>query len=130
MKGLKPKDDQTSLGNILLEWGLITKEQLTKALQEQETLRGDDLLGRLLVAGGACTAEDIDMAMSAQASMRATGKTKRALAVADLALERHRRDSIIQRRDRIIQQAEQVHRSISNDYPTISAAMLAKSKES
>jgi len=129
MKG--PKDDTTSLGNILLEWGLITREQLERALKEQETLRGDDLLGKLLVAGGACTHEEIDMAMSAQASLRAGGKAKRAMAVADLALERRRRGSIIQRRDRIVAQGARVEKSITGDgYPAVGTAMLAKPRES
>lgn len=129
MKG--PKDDQTSLGNILLEWGIVTQEQLERALQEQATLRGDDLLGKLLVAGGACTPEEVDMAMSAQASMRAGGKAKRAMAVADLALERHRRHSVIQRRDRIVEAGERVRRSITGEgHPAIAAAMLAKPSDS
>lgn len=129
MKG--PRDDQTSLGNILLEWGLITKEQLERALKEQETLRGDDLLGKLLVAGGACTSEEIDMAMSAQFSLRAGGKTKRAMAVADLALERRRRDSTIQCRARIVAQGARVEKSITGEgYRAVSAAMLAKPRDS
>jgi hypothetical protein len=126
-----PKTDPTSLGNILVAWEVITEDDLKKALEEQETLRGDDLLGRLLVASGACTEEEISTAMSAQSSMRASGKHKYAMAVADLALERRRRHSVIERRDRIIAQAERVQKSITGDaHPAITPAMLAKPGES
>lgn len=126
-----PKDDPTSLGNILLEWEVITKDQLELALQEQETLRGDDLLGKLLIASGACSEEEIRTAMSAQASMRASKKHKCAMAVADLALERRRRESMIIRRNNIIEKAEQVRKSITGDQQRAATpAMLAKPGDS
>lgn len=126
-----PKEDPTSLGNILLEWEVISAQQLDDALKQQETLRGDDLLGRLLIASGACSEEEVTTAMSAQASMRAAGKHKCAMAVADLALERRRRDSVILRRNNIIEKAEQVRRSITGeDHPAITTAMLAKPGDS
>lgn len=122
-----PKDDPTSLGNILLEWEVITPEQLEHALKEQETLRGDDLLGRLLVASGACSEDEVTTAMSAQASMRSAGKHRTAMAVADLALERRRRDSLIVRRGKLEEKSRQVARSITGEtHPAITAAMLAK----
>ena len=65
-----PKGDGTSLGNILLEWGIITEGDLERALEEQRSLRGDDLLGRLLIASGACTEDDIKTAMTAQERLR------------------------------------------------------------
>ena len=126
-----PTEDPTSLGRILLEWEVINQEQLREALKEQETLRGDDLLGRLLVASGACTEEEISTAMSAQSSMRAAGKHKCAMAVADLALERRRRKSMEVRRDNIIRQGEALRKSITGDaHPAITPAMLAKPGES
>lgn len=109
-----PQGDPTSLGNLLLEWEIITKEELAYALEEQSTLRGDDLLGRLLVASGACSEDDITMAMSAQASMRDANKHECAMAVADLAIERRRRDSLAVRRNNIIKKAEEVERSLGN----------------
>jgi hypothetical protein len=125
------KDDPTSLGNVLLELGIITQEQLDHALKEQETLRGDDLLGRLLIASGACTEEEVMMAMSAQESMRAKGKHKCAMAVADLALERRRRQSVIVKRNRLIEKGEQVRKSITGDvHPAVTPAMLAKTTDS
>jgi len=127
MTAKPPAEDPTSLGRLLLEWEVITQQQLEAALKEQQTLRGDDLLGKLLVANGACTQEEIDIAMSAQASMRAGGKHKRAMACADLALERHRRDSLIIKRQSVIEKAEQVTESIRNDNtPVVASPMLAK----
>lgn len=126
-----PKEDPTSLGNILLEWEVVTEEQLDLALKEQENLRGDDLLGRLLIASGACSKEEISTAMSAQKSMRAAGKHKCAMAVADLAIERRRRESVVVRRNNIIAQAERVHKTITGDeHPAVSPAMLAKPENS
>lgn len=126
-----PEKDTTSLGAILLEWEVISQEQLEQALQEQEVLRGDDLLGRLLIASGACTEEEVDTAMSAQSSMRASGKTECAMAVADLALARRRRDSVIIRRRSIIEKGEEVRRSITGGQHQVHPpAMLAKPGDS
>ncbi len=121
-----PKGDPTSLGGILLKWQVITEDQLTKALEQQETLRGDDLLGKLLVANGACTEDEITTAMNAQISMRGASKSKRAMAVADLAIERRKRKSIFQRRERLAQQARRLERSITGDaHPALTPALLA-----
>jgi hypothetical protein len=126
-----PAKNPTSLGSILIEWELITEEQLGRALEEQRILRGDDLLGRLLIASGACTEEEIDAAISAQASMRAAGKCKSAMAVADLALERRRRKSVIDRRDSLIQKGERIKESITGTGQlAVSASMLAKPGDS
>lgn len=122
-----PAEDPTSLGSLLIEWEVITQEELNAALEEQKTLRGDDLLGRLLVASGACSQDEVDIAMSAQASMRAKGKHKRAMACADLALERHRRDSLIVKRRSVIEKAERVRKTITGDSHTpLPSPMLAK----
>lgn len=125
-----PRDDPTSLGNVLLELELITQDQLDQALQEQRDLRGDDLLGKLLIANGFVSVEEIEIAMSAQAGMREPRKSKRAMAVADLAIERRRRKSMIIRRCNLLEQAEQVQKSLSDDYPAVTAAMLAKPSDS
>jgi len=121
LKGVEP----TSLGSILLEWQVITEDQLAKALEQQETLRGDDLLGKLLVANGACTEDEIKTAVEAQISMRNASKSKRAMAVADLAIERRQRKSLFKRRVHLEAQAKTLERSITGDaHPVISAAML------
>ena len=126
-----PKGDHTNLGSILLTWQVITEDQLTKALKQQETLRGDDLLGKLLIANGACTEDEIKTAMEAQTSMRNASKSKRALAVADLAIERRRRKSIFERRPRLEAQAKTLARSITGDaHQAINAAMLTAKSDS
>lgn len=124
-----PQEDPTSLGHILLEWEVITPAELHEALKQQETLRGDDLLGKLLIANGSCTEEEIATAMSAQASMRAASKSQRAIAVANVALGRRRRQSLVDRRNRIVAQAECVRKSITgNTRQTTTPVMLAKPK--
>jgi hypothetical protein len=63
--------------------------------------------------------------------MRAVGKHKCAMAVADLALERRRRQSMIDRRDNIIRQGDRLTKSITGDqHPAITPAMLAKPENS
>lgn len=126
----RQSDDFTSLGRILLEWGVVTPEELNKALAEQETLRGDALLGRLLVAHGACSDDDVRAAMTAQCGLRAA-KDHGAMAVADIALARRRRKSMAARREDLIQKGEEVAKSITGDeYPVVARGMLAKPKNS
>lgn len=123
----EPKGDHTNLGNILLSWSVITEPDLEKALEQQKTLRGDALLGKLLVANGSCTEDEIKAAMNAQAGMRSVSKSKQAMAVADIAIERRRRASVFNRRTRLEKKAIQLEKSITGDaHPVISAAMLAK----
>jgi hypothetical protein len=127
----EPQGDHTSLGSILLEWKVITEDQLTKALKQQETLRGDDLLGKLLVANGACTEDEIKAAIDAQKSMRSANKSKQAMAVADLAIERRKRKSIFQRREHLAQQAKKLERSITGDaHPAVTPSMLTVKPDS
>jgi len=120
------KEDRTSLGNILLDWGLVSRDQLDHAIYEQKTLKGDALLGKLLIANGFCTETDIVEAMVAQASLRAAGKHQAAMAVANFALKRKRRDSIVVQQDRIIKKGEEVMKSITDEYPVITGALLVK----
>jgi hypothetical protein len=119
-------EDMTNLGHILVDWDIITLDQLEIALEQQKTLRGDDLLGKLLVANGACSEDEVDTAMSAQASMRSAGKCEKAVAIADIAIARRRRQSIFDRSSALAQKARQVERSITGDDHQVSAAMLAK----
>ena len=124
--------EDASLGSILLEWDVITEDQLQRVLEEQRTLRGDDLLGRLLIAAGYCTKEEIDVAMSAQASIRACKgkKHKCAMAVADIALERRRRQSRVMRTESIQRSAHQLERAITSDnHPAVTSAVLAKQSD-
>ena len=122
--------DPTSIGSILLQMGVVTPDQLVQAVEDQRKLQVDALLGKILVANGFCTAGQLEVAMAAQKSMRTGDEGDRAMAVADLAIARRRRKSIIATRDRIIQKGERVVRTITGeDHPAITPEMLAKSGE-
>lgn len=81
-----PKDDPSSIGNILLKMGLVTKEQLDAVMNEQAHMREDLLMGNLMVAKGLITREQLEVALAAQQGMRKGGKSGQALAVAEVCL--------------------------------------------
>jgi len=87
---MNPKDDETSLGRILLELEIINEDQLRKALDRQENSSLEQVLGMVLVHEGYCTKEDIDYALSAQESMRAGRhkEVRKAVAAIDFAIQR------------------------------------------
>ena len=121
---MSAKDDPTALGNILIELGLITLEQLAEAIERQENSTLEQLLGAVLVHQGYCTKEDVDTALSAQKSMRQGKKVRQALAMADLAIRRKTSNGA---RDRAIQSGARFARSASSaSYPAVSVEMLAK----
>lgn len=61
------KQGQFNLGQLLIENGTITKEQLDSALQRQNTNEGGrGMLGRTLVQLGYCTEDDIARVVSLQ----------------------------------------------------------------
>ena len=117
--GRGPIDDPTSLGNILIDWDVITPFQLGEALAEQASLTEEELIGRLLIAAGACTESELEAAVKAQRAMRGADRGKSALACADLAMKRHRRKSLVTRRENLIQQGEEVTKSISGSHPVL-----------
>lgn len=122
---MNPKDDPTSLGAILLELGLVTDEQLEEVVAQQRQMREETMLGVLLVHNGILTQTELDIALSAQRGMREENRTNQAMAVADIALGRHRRQTLIDRRERIAEKGAQIVRSISgDDYPAITGEML------
>ena len=69
------QEDPTSIGNILLELGLISRLQLSEALRWQE----EHLLGKILVEHRMITQESLDMALLKQRLARGnmTAKEKR-----------------------------------------------------
>jgi hypothetical protein len=86
---MSPKDDDTSLGYILHELGVISKEQLDSALEKQRDSTIEQLLGMVLVHEGYCKKDDIEMALSAQKSLRNGSNRKdvrKALAAMDFAI--------------------------------------------
>lgn len=129
---MDPKDDPTSLGAILLALDLVDEGQLLEAIEKQKRLRDETVLGLILVNDNVITSAQLDMALSAQESMRTNGKHGLAMGVADIALHRRRRASVIQKRERIVEKSQQVvhacRRVASPDSPVIPAKILAKSE--
>lgn len=129
---MDPKNDPTSLGAILLALDIIDEEQLMSAIEKQEKMREETVLGLILVNEGTITSAQLDLALSAQASMRTNGKHGLAMGVADIALHRRRRESVIQKRERLVEKSQQVvqacNRVTGNEQPVIPAKMLAKSR--
>lgn len=123
---MSPQHDPTSLGAVLLELGLVTQEQLDMVIEQQRHMREETMLGVLLVHNGVLTQTELDIALSAQRGMREKSRTKQAMAVANIAIGRHRRQTLLDRRERIIQKGDLIARSISNDYPVVPMELLAK----
>lgn len=121
---MNPQEDPTSLGAVLLELGLVTREQLNAVVEQQRHMREETMLGVLLVHNGILTQTELDTALSAQRGMREANKTDQALAVANIAIGRHRRKTLLDRRERLVEKGAQIVRSISNDYPAVTADML------
>jgi hypothetical protein len=103
----------------------ITPDQLSGAVELQETSTLEHLLGKLLVAEGDCTNEQLEVALAAQEAMRCKSKTKQALAVAEIAKYRKRGNNGAQRRV-IERSASLVKKATGSDHPAITPALLAK----
>lgn len=80
-----PTDDPTSLGHVLIEMGFMTQEDLTRALQERNSL--EVLIGQLLVAKGIITERQLEKALEVQEGLRNKDKFKRAMAASAIAEE-------------------------------------------
>jgi hypothetical protein len=117
--------DDASLGNVLIEMGVITERQLREAVERQENSSLEQLLGAVLVHQGYCSKEDVEAALSAQKSLRSGKRVKAALAVADIAI--HRKASNGARDRAIISGARFVRSASSPEYVAVTAEMLAKS---
>lgn len=67
-----PKDDETSLGRLLVDNGLITGEELKEALYFQHD-NGDYMLGQALVAQGSVDKVLVDAMLLVQKAKRGRG---------------------------------------------------------
>jgi len=122
---VKPADDPTSLGQILVDMGLLSEGDLKAVVELQERSTLDQLLGRLAVAEGLISADQLEEALSAQAGLRSKSRPRRALAQAKIvelsaalvkgAATRLRARATAERKSRTGQ-----------GYPAVTAAMLAK----
>lgn len=66
---LSPGEDPSSLGNVLVDLGVLTPEQLHRVIVRQRSI-GEGVLGALACEAGFCTLRDVAKAMEIQASMR------------------------------------------------------------
>lgn len=129
---MNPKDDDTSLGNILLEIGMITEEQLEKAVERQQNSSIEQMLGMVLVHEGYCTKETIEDALSMQASMR-KGRMReadKAMCAIDYAIKRKKSNGareVAIRKGAVIGKVAGVIRSATgSEYVAITSEMVAK----
>lgn len=122
---MNQRDDETSLGSILVELEIITEDQLKQALERQERSTIEQMLGMILVHDGVCTKEEIELALSAQKSMRHGNKSlQKAVAVLDLAIHRKKSNGA---RDRAVRKAAAFVKSqTGQEYQAVTASMLAK----
>lgn len=82
---MRPGDDPTSLGSILLAMGIISHEQLVKAVEEQDNSSIEIMLGKLLVANDIITSDQLEVALSAQMGLRSKKRESKARAQASIA---------------------------------------------
>jgi len=75
----------STLGEILIRMKVVTEGQLDEVLALQERMSPEEMLGQLLVAQGMIDPEQLQVALDAQKGLRSKNKTKRALAMSQLA---------------------------------------------
>lgn len=113
------------LGSILLKQGCISEKQLNDVLDEQQK-RQDALLGQILIQKGYCTYRDIDEAMAIQKEMCKYDKTKYAISIANTALKRQRRKSIVETKKRVVEKSKDCLKKITDNYPIITNKTAVK----
>jgi len=125
---VKPADDPTSLGSILVDMGLLSRENLATVVELQERSSLDQLLGRLAVAEGLISADQLEEALSAQAGLRSKSRPRRALAQAKIV---ELSAALVKgAATRLRARATEVRKAHTGQgYPAVSAAMLAKSDD-
>jgi hypothetical protein len=101
------------LGDILIAYGIITRDQLHRLLTEQ--VKQHMRLGDLLVLKGILTQSAVSRLLQIQEGLRDKDNRRRVLALADLALISHNRKNVVSARDEIQAKADK----ISDEYPTI-----------
>jgi hypothetical protein len=66
----KKASASSSLGSILVDWGVVTREELLKAVETKLHSSGEQLLGEVLIARGSVTRTQLDRAMAEQRKRR------------------------------------------------------------
>ncbi len=81
-----PSLDPSSLGNILIDLGVISFSELQQVLARQKVI-GEGVLGALACEAGYCTTRDVAKAMEIQASMREGREAEAAIGFLGAATE-------------------------------------------
>jgi hypothetical protein len=68
--GIKSREGDSSIGNLLLRLGFITRDQLREALVAKMAASQDQLLGEVLIARGALTRSQLDRVVLRQRELR------------------------------------------------------------
>lgn len=119
---MSPKDDPTSIGAILVKMGVITEDELSLAVEEQENSSIEHLLGKLLVANGLCSMEQIEVALAAQQGMRSEEEHRQAVAIASIAMVRKK--SVRKAGQAMISRGEEIaNKTSSGIYPAVAMKM-------
>lgn len=69
-KKVLPELDETSIGNVLVEMGLLTLESLSDLVNKFKSLDQDELLGQFIVKNTDITQDQLDIALVKQYKMR------------------------------------------------------------
>jgi len=70
---VSPCDDPTSIGNILIELGFITREEFDEKIRKFQEAKIETLLGQFLVIEGGVTPQQLERALMRQVKMRNGG---------------------------------------------------------
>jgi hypothetical protein len=119
-----PQDDPSSVGQILVDMGLVTRGQLGRAVEMQERSSIEQLLGKLLVAEGHISNKQLDMALNAQAGLRSKKETDQAKAQAAIASENC--SSVVLMSQALRRKSSTIRRATSEGHAAVTPAMLAK----
>ena len=79
-------DEATSIGEVLRKMGLVDREQLEQAINEQKNASLDVLIGKLLILSGQVKPEEVEAALYIQEGLRSRKSYRKAIAQADMAL--------------------------------------------
>jgi len=123
-----PKDDETSIGSILMAMGAVTVEQLKVAVEEQKIASEDVLLGKIMVASGCISPEQLEVALSAQAGLRSKKNVKRAYAQASIA---ESSGAVVVGIASLVRKQSEITRKsrTGQDYPAVTDDMICKMRK-
>lgn len=73
-KSLRPEDDPTSIGNLVIEHGFLSSEEFKVICSRFQELTVGQLLGEYLVAADVLTKEQLDYLLIKQRQLRNEGR--------------------------------------------------------